>query len=71
MNQEKHALMSKTVIASLIGAICTILSIAGIADIAPEEQASIINGILAMTTLISSLAAIYGRIKAKHKLTLN
>ena len=69
MNEEKNALQSTTIISSLVAAGATILNLFGIAEVAPQEQEAIVEGLTALVALGGTIGAIYGRVKAKHKLT--
>ena len=60
---------SATTIASLVKLCSMILALAG-GEISLDEQGVITEGILSIITLVGSIGAIYGRIKAKHSIDL-
>lgn len=66
MEDAKVWYKSKTIISSLVTIFVGIAGLLGIA-VAPEMQETIVNTLFALTTVITGVVAIYGRITAKTK----
>ena len=70
MNDVKHWWQSKTVVASVLTAICGLLTLFGVvgATKVAEEAGSIADSIVGLITFVLSFIAIYGRVTAKKEI---
>ena len=72
MEDTKKWYTSKTIWGGLIMMVSTILQVTGIVDITPDEQSTVIEGVLGVVSwigqLVGAVLAIYGRIKASKSI---
>ncbi len=66
MDNTKAWYKSKTVMSSLVTVLASLIGLAGIV-IEPAMQATITNTLLGMTTVVTGVLAIYGRVTANTK----
>ena len=70
MTDTKAIFASKTVIGSTVAAVATLLQVTGAIEISSVEQQQIVDSLYVIAQLGGTMMAIYGRIVAKHTLTL-
>ncbi|OLP61861.1 hypothetical protein BJF93_19445 [Xaviernesmea oryzae] len=67
MTEEKNWYASRTVWGGLIALLAALAKVAGV-DLSLEDQTGILDGVTALTGGIGGLLAIYGRLRARHRL---
>ena len=66
----KQTIQSKTIVSAIIGGIATLLKLSGVAEVQADELQIVIDAIIGVIQLFSTIGVIYGRTTAEKKITL-